>query len=458
MLSRLTFHRATALAAAFVVAVAALGADGASGAATTFRTVADPGGGRILTATLGDASLPAATALMLRYVHTSLGVRPRVVQIAQNPSAHTVALLFTAARSGTSYTGLSLITAAPGSQAGGAALYDESSRFRTTVRAMLRRLGAMTSGAGTRAGTPQRIAPAQRLSPHPFSDGTGSIGVPAGWNVTNASGGSASVEGPTGEIVAYNVALGATDPSNANARRYYGGLPQGYARTALAQTVLLPYTGDPVRAWTTAFSARARSNGRTPPVLHVQSSEPMSTSLRLTEITGTGTIPGIPGKADDEPGSYVAFAQVTPPNTMGQWMMYFTFVFVPTRQLAAQGATAAAVLDSVRINYANLNAQTAAIRAMFQRKFEQMMASSVAFNAQLRASTDRFLANQAATEEEMHKQAVGMQNIALDRSVIVDENTGRHIMVTAPGGGPFVYPGSLFHVVPPSELLKGVDY
>jgi len=447
-----------ALAAMLLAAAASVPAGAAPAAAATFRTVDSPGGGRIVAATMRDVSLPAAAATMLRRVHAVLGARPQVVQIAQNPRAHTVALLFTVPGPA-SYTGLAVITAPPGAACGAAVLYDESSRFRTTIRPMLQRLATMTAAGDGGGGPTPRIMPAAPLVPHPFSDGTGTVGVPAGWTVANASGGSASIEGPAGEIVAYNLALGATDPSNPNAQRYYRGLPRAYARTALAQTVLLPYTADPVRAWTTAFAARARANNRPAPAFTVQSAQPMSSGgVKLSEITGTGTIPGIPGKADDEPGSYVAFAQVTPPNAMGQWMMYFTFVYVPTRQLAAHGATAAAVLDSVRINFRAVSAQSAAIRRMFQQKFDQMMASSVEFNARLRASTDRFLANQAATEDEMHKQAVGMQNFALDRSVIVDANTGQHILVTAPGGGPFVFPGSPFTVVPPSGYLKGVDY
>ena len=449
--------RATVAAVALLACGASLPA-AASSSAGTFKTFANPGGGQIVAGTLGNASLQSATASVLRRIHREFGVRPTIVQIAQNPSAHTLALIFTASKGGTKYTGLSLVTAASGAQTGGAILYDTSSRFGSTIRPMLQHLGTMTTAQPAAGGT-ARLAPAEPLIPHPFSDGTGTLGVPADWKVSNASGGSASAEGPTGEIVSYNLAVGATDPSNANAQRYYNGLPPGYRQTALKQTLLMPYTSDPVRAWTSAFAAMGKRSGHGGAVFRVQSSQNMSSgSVRLAEITGTGTIPGIAGKRDDEPGSYVAFSQVTPPNTMGQWMMYFTFVYVPTQRLAAQGRTAAAVLESVRINLAAVNAQSAAIRNMFQQKFDQMMANSVAFNAQLKASTDHFLANQAATEDEMHKQAVGMENFALGQSVMVDTNTGQHIAVNAPGGGPFVFPGSPFQVVPPSQYLRGVDY
>ena len=450
--------RMMAAGVAVMVSVAVTGTPASAAAPAGFTSFSNPGGGTIIAGTLGNASLASATATVLRRIHSQFGARPTIVQMGQNPDGHTLAIVFTASKGGTSYTGLSLITAGSGTQTGGAILYDTSARFGSTVHSMLQRLGSMTTAQATGGGGGAMV-PAERLIPHPFSDGTGSIGVPADWKVSNASGGSASAEGPTGEIVSYNLVVGATDPSNSAAQRYYNGLPAGYRQTALRQTLLLPYSSDPVRAWTTAFAALAKRNGRPAPAFTVQSVQNMSSgSVRLAEITGTGTIPGIAGKSDDEPGNYVAFAQVTPPNGMGQWMMYFTFMYVPTQRLAAQGRTAAAVFESVRINFAAVNAQTAAIRNMFQQKFNQMMASSVAFNARLRASTDHFLANQAATEEEMHKQAVGMTNFAAGRSTVVDTNTGQHISVGAPGGGPLVYPGSVFQVVPPSQLLRGVDY
>src|SRR5579884_2810387 len=115
---------AAILAAALACGLAAA-SPAAAPAATggTFQTTANPGGGTIITGTLGYASISAATAQLMRRVHAALGTRPAVLQVAQNRSDRSLALLFTADRSGTPYTGIAIVTASPGAQAGGAALY-----------------------------------------------------------------------------------------------------------------------------------------------------------------------------------------------------------------------------------------------------------------------------------------------------------------------------------------------
>ncbi|HEY1656261.1 MAG TPA: hypothetical protein VGF86_14240 [Candidatus Tumulicola sp.] len=94
-----------------VARAASAGTDGA------FQITANPDGGTILTGTLGSASLPAATATLMRRVHSELGTRPTIVQVAMDAHDRSLALLFTAARSGTPYTGLAIVTASAGAQA-----------------------------------------------------------------------------------------------------------------------------------------------------------------------------------------------------------------------------------------------------------------------------------------------------------------------------------------------------
>src|SRR5579871_4139427 len=100
-----------------------------AGASGAFQTTANPGGGTILTGTLGSSLLPAATATLMRRVHTELGARPRIVQMALDDRDHALALLFIATRDGAQYTGLAIVTANAGAQAAGAALYDTTPRF-----------------------------------------------------------------------------------------------------------------------------------------------------------------------------------------------------------------------------------------------------------------------------------------------------------------------------------------
>ncbi len=109
------------------------GTDGA------FQVAANPGGGSILTGTLGSSSLPAATGALMRRVHAELGTRPTVVQSVVDTPDHTLTLLFTAARNNVPYTGVAIVTANSGAQTAGAALYDVTARFHATVGPRIRR-------------------------------------------------------------------------------------------------------------------------------------------------------------------------------------------------------------------------------------------------------------------------------------------------------------------------------
>ncbi|MFY9781839.1 MAG: hypothetical protein WAJ85_15170 [Candidatus Baltobacteraceae bacterium] len=434
----------------------------ATQSSVTFQAFDVSGGGRILTGVLGkQLSLQSATQAVLRRIETEFGGRPTVTQGAEDARDHSVALFFTDSRGGTSYTGMSFVSAAPGAQASAAVLYDTTERFGSTVGAMLRRLQTLTApqpaGSGSAAVT---YAPAEALVHHPFSDGTGSIDVPADWKISNASGGSASAVGPTGEIVSYDLAVSAMDPSNRMAANYLRGLPPQSRQFELSRTAMLGYDGDPVHAWTTVIAQLARQNGRNGPSFTVQKSQAMSfgSGIRESEISGTGTIPGIAGKADDEPGDYLALVQVTPPNTMGQWTMYATFVYVPERELGRELRTAAAVLESVRINFGAVAAQAAAIRSAFKQRFDAMIASAQAADAARQAQTDQALATDREAQEGMHRQAVAVENFTLGRTTVANTTTGQHSTVGSGLADALVQSDSEYQKVPASELLRGVDY
>lgn len=445
------FHFRVAVAvAALVGGGAVVGAPGPTIAAATgtFQAFENPGGGSIITGALGQqASLRSATAAMLRRIHARLGARPVVEQVAQNPTEHSIALFFTASRNGRPYTGMSVITAVPGAPASGAALYDTTARFPTTIGPMLRRLQTNTSPV-TQRGSVTPAAPPHALIAHAFSDGTGSISIPADWTLRLAGGGSATAVGPTGEIVCYNVASGALDPTNPMGRNYFRRLPPQLQQTQMQRMAILPYSDDPVRAWTTMFSQVARQNGKSGPAFTVKSSKQMGS--RSAEITGTGT--------NRVPITFVAFVQLSPPNTMGQWSMFSTYVVVPTAQVAQQGATAAAVLESVHINFQAVAAQGAAIRQMFKQQFDAMIANGEAQNNARQARTDQFLANDRAAQEGMHKQAVAMENFSLDRTTIINTQTGAHGTVGNGFADALVQSNTKYQKVPANQLLRGVDY
>ncbi len=391
-----------------------------------YQSTDNPGGGHIITGSLGQQPSPqAAMGELLRRIHSEFGDRPNVTQVANDPTDNSVALFFTANRNGQPFMGMALANAAPGAQASGVVLYDSTQQFGSTFRPMLQQLQAMTNPQAGGGGAP---APAEPLVHHEFGDGTGSIDIPADWRLMNGGGGSAAATGPGGEIVSYNMVVGAMDPNNQVGQNYLRNLPPQYRQLELQRTALVPYTGNPVQAWTTVVDQLSRQKGGHGPSINVQNWQNMSGSgINLAEVTGQASALG--GTSGNQIGTYLAYVQVTPPNGMGQWSMYATWIFVPNSEFMQMGNTAAAVLESVRINFGAVAAQSAAIRNMFQQKFDNMMQNARQFDVNQREKTDEFLANDAIRQDEMHKQAVGWENFALDRTAVVNTATGEHGLV-----------------------------
>lgn len=413
-----------------------------------FQITASPEGGTILTGTLGSSSLPAATAALMRRVHAELGAKPAIVQVALDAHDRSLALLFTATRGGTGYTGVAIVTANAGAQAAGAALYDTTARFHSTVGPMMHRLKGMTVRAPSSASNaPIRFAPAEPLSPHAFADGTGSISVPADWSVKVAGGGSALALGPAGGAqVSYNMDFTGIDPSNQRAQMFLR-MQTPLQRQNLHGAVL-PYTGDPVGSWKAMYAALAAQRGLPPPQIHVTSSSGSGPSADIAGTLGSGanTI------------HFIAHVLVMPPNPNGLWSISDSHVFVKDAQLARQGATAKAVLESVRINFGAVAAQEDAIRQSFQRAFDAQIASDRAQDAARHERTDEALASDRAAQEGMHKQAVAMENYSLDRAVVVNTATGVHSTVDSGFAGTLVRDNPNYQQVPAADLLRGVNY
>jgi hypothetical protein len=433
-----------ALAACYLCGIAPSAASATSDGA--FRVSSNPGGGAILTGTLGSTSLPAATAVLMRRVHAELGTRPRIVQTVLDTPDRTLTLLFTAARNGVPYTGVAIVTANSGAQAAGAALYDATARFHATVGPMLHRLQGMTEPT-TASSTAVKLDPPEPLTAHAFSDGTGSISVPADWTVGVAAGGSALASAPGGSAqVSYNMHFGGLDPSNPRAQMWMR-TASPLARQSFHGAVLA-YTSDPVKAWTEMYSALARQHGLEPQIRITSSTPvgPSSANIAGTLGTGPTTI------------HFVGFVFVLPPNPMGMWQLSDSHVFVKEANLTRQAETAKAVLDSVRINFGAVAAQQDAIRQMFQKQFETEIAIDQVQDAATSERTDEALASDRAAQEGMHKEAVAMENYSLDRAVVVDTRNGEHDTLDTGFADTLVRDNPNYQKVPAASLLRGVDY
>jgi hypothetical protein len=440
------------LAVALLVSCSALGwafpVPALAAADGTFQNTANPGGGTILSGTVGNSSLPMATAVLLHRVHTDLGARPTVVQVARDDHDGSLALLFTADRNGKQYTGVGIVRTSAGAQTGIVALYDTTARFHTTLGPMMHRLGTMTvqgSSNGTKAAV--KLAPAEPLIAHSFSDETGSISIPADWTLGVAGGGSAMANGPDRNAqVSYNMHYTGIDSSNPRAQTFLR-TASPLARQNLHGAVL-PYTGDPVKSWVAMYEAVGRQNGFHPEihVLHSSSSGQSGADFSGTLGTGSKTV------------HFFAHAFVLPPNPNGFWSLSDSHVFVKESQLAQLSATAGAVLGSVRITFSAVNAQLDSIRQSYQKMFESEIANDRAQDAARQQQTDEALASDRATQEGMHRQAVAMENYSLDRAVVVNTSTGVHSTVSSDFAETLIQANSNYQQVPAAGLLHGIDY
>jgi hypothetical protein len=418
-----------------------------SAAGGTFQTSANPGGGTILTGTVGPVSSSEGAANLLRRVHAELGLRPTVVQAVRNDRDGSLALLFTAGGGGRAYTGIGLVRANSGAQTAVVALYDTSARFHTTAGPMMRRLGSMTVPMTSHdAVDAAALAPAQPLVAHPFADGTGSIGIPAGWTLNVGGGGSAMANAPSNVAqVSYNMHFTGIDLSNARAAMYW--------RTAspLAKQnlhgALLPYESDPMKAWVAMYETIGRQNGLNP-------------QIRIIRSTSSGSSTDFTGTLGSGPKTihFIVHAFVLPPNPNGLWSLSDSHVFVRESDVARQAATASAVLSSVRINFGAVAAQQDAIRQSFQRMFDADIANDRAQYAARQQRTDEALASDRAAQEGMHKDAVAMENYSLDRAVVVNTTTGVHSTVDSDFADVLVQGNSNYQKVPAADLLRGIDY
>jgi hypothetical protein len=412
-----------------------------------FHTTPNPGGGSITTGSVGSTSLPATAGALMRSVRAELGVRPTIVQALQNAHDHSLTLLFTAARAGTPYTGIAIVTAPPGEKAGGAALYDTAARFRTTVGPMMRRLDGMTTPPTPgSARVPVALAPPEPLAAQPFTDGTGSISVPSGWAVPVANGGSVLASSPSHDVqVAYNMHFTGVDPSSPRAQMWLR-TASPLARQGLHGAVL-PYTTDAEKAWVAMFTELGREHG-VQSAINVSSSSSGPSGSDFSGTFGSGP----------KMVHFIVHAFVLPPNPLGMWGLSDSHIFVNDASFARLANTANAVLGSVRINFGAVAAEQDGIRKAFQSQFEAEIRNDQEEDAMRQRGTDEALAHDRAAQEGMHRQAVSMENYSLDRAVVVNTTTGRHDTVDSDFADELVHDNANYEKVPAANLLRGVDY
>jgi hypothetical protein len=450
------FHVRPTIAAVALLSITGTGCANSSAAFASandgLAAVSHSGSGHILRGSLGtQPSLKAATVALLTRVHAALGDRPTVINVIENTSQHTSAVVFTGTQNGTHVTGFSIATAAPGSPASGAVIYDSTDDFPKSEGSLLHDLA---SAPPTRSsGEPSfAMAPAEPLVAHPFPDNTGSISLPSNWTLNASGGGSAFASGPSGEVVNYQQPLAAADPSYGIGKMLATGTgfyANPVRRSEGTQSIaLLPYTGDPAQAWAKGFDQMSlQTTGKHG--IHFIVDTVRKIDAHSDYIGGHSTILTGPSKG---PVTYFAYVTILPKNNLGGYMLVRSYCIVPTRAVAAQGATAAAVFNSVRVNEAQINANVQAFDTMMQQQFESSIARDQEQDAIREGETQSSIANANASSNAMQIQAAGMVKFASDSTDVVDPENGSHMSIANSSLPPN------YRVVPLQDYVKGVDY
>jgi hypothetical protein len=425
------------------------------------KTINNPGGGQIVYGPMDpQPSLQAAMGTMLHLVHGHYGEKPQVGRLVQDHAGKQLAAFFNltdhnfgSGRIG----GLVMVYMSQGSKPMAAVLTDTSQRFPQTVNSMLQRLNSewrasMPASPGSGGGSAGSVSAAP-LNQVNFPDGTGSVGLPAGWQMTAAHGGAFEAHGPNGEKLTFGIHLAAIDTSNPQVRQRVYQETQGGRVPMPGSYVVIPYNLDPGQAYIQAANQMAQKQRRQPPTLNI-------TKVTQGAAQSGASVYVIEGDLDahDGRGFVTLIAQVyrrAPYDAMGNWSMTTYQASIPKPLVSSEGATIAAIFRSYKMN-------EGAVVGQIQNQIAVSKAYTDAVMARTKASQDAFdqkLANDRANQDARDKVNQGFANILLDQTVVRDADN--HVRGTVSND----YADALvkanpnrFQYVPTQDYLKGIDY
>jgi len=421
------------------------------------KTINNPGGGKIfLGAIAGQPTPQDALGKTLHALSVYAGDRPQLGKLVQDPSGVLLASFFTVTgknQDGKPMAGLAIAYAPKTGTAGGAVLLDYAASFPSTVNSMFATLkqtlgpapagsatgqsssgGASSGGASsTASAAPVAAGPAQPLQRAVFQDGSGVIGLPAGWQILQVNLGDVSASGPHGEKLRFGLTIAVIDPTNPQSRTLMGN-SRG---AAPAKFVSIPFNTDPAAAYKAAITQLGAKAGKPAPEIDISSVRPLPLQGGKSNF--------LYGDIDvhDGQGKQFLVAQVisTMPLTMGTWQMTVFQIYGPQQTMAAEGNTIGAIFSSYSRNSAFVN--------------------SVVNNqiAQGIAQTNQFVGTVAQYTDSSDRLTAGMSNILRNQTVVVDTENGGHATTSDGLASALVNANpNLFQTVSTSDYIKGIDY
>jgi hypothetical protein len=434
-------------------------------------TVIDnPGGGTIAYATMPHQhTLRGALGKVLLYVHSRFGARPQIDRVMRGADGNSLALTFTvksAATGNQEIAGLALVAVSQSGPGKGAVLSDQADRFRSTVGPMLRRLQsgaglsktgssppavaanapASASGSGPAAASstpssPEPSAPvsspagdtaapmptpaavaaaAAALHQTPFSDGSGSIGLPDGWAITGVHAGQVIAKGPAGAGLHFFWPIPAVDPRS---RRPMAGGP-----------VAIPYGTDGADTFKSALTQLYQQQGKEPPTIDIVK----STSVNPQETLVVADVGASGGQ-----GPLRSFVDIgiSSLDNMGDYTITLYAVSLP-QQIATQSqATVTAIFRSYKPNQdvavAELHTDTQNVQQFTQTTVDRMHSQQDTQDRQFQAFDNNLLDRTVIRDNDLNGDGTVSNDLA---QALIQANPDR------------------FQEVSPSDYVQGIDY
>ncbi len=433
----------------------------------------------------GANSLAAAMGNILSQIHQACGEKPNVGQVFSVKGSNSAGVFFTVvdhAQANRQLAGLVIAAQTGTNQFQVGVVSDSADRFAQTANPMMQQLfeawnpAAASGASNTPGGAPGAASAAAgggsgvpAMSQVSLSDGTGTISLPAGWNlVPSQSGmGMATVNGPNGELLGLNYGFNAQDT---NSPVVQNGLRMGIK---FQHTVYYPANADLTKSFEAIFQALRAAAGQGPAPIKVDNVQASSSQGQC--VTATGQL--------NPDGQGMRQMQMllcrSTPNQNGAYEFILTKCLLPLNATDQQRATADAIMATFKPDMqraqAIANAQSAPIIAQMQQTYQAHQQALMSFTQQQIANihqigaqaTARYNAAQASNSAEQSnweagenaedRNAQGFSNYLLDQSV-VSNGTGHATMWNTTANALVQSNPNKYEIVDTPNYWKGVDY
>jgi hypothetical protein len=417
-----------------------------SGPPDSLKVIDNPSGGHVVCGPVNENTPQTAMAAVLRYLHNRFGDRPLAGNVFQSRDGQNFGAFFTLTpKSGanTRIAGLVIVSLSGATAPAGAVLYDDSSRFASTEPALMHMLAAACKRAATPVKSTADLSSGAvpPLMPTPFPDGSGAVDLPAGWRITFASHGAATIAGPRGESVLLSNSVGPIfDPNN----------PQVQARLRYANPrspPILCSSADALQTYLCILHRRPvqpefklRNSRPVPPQRMAVQAVLVDVDLDLHD--GRGMMSCELGLA------------VTAPSNFGR-TLGVNGTCAPQASAAQEQPTLKAIYDSYRINGQVVSQEFAA---------DERRSRQAGHNARIQANNahaaeDAQSASFQAHMDNIDRFSKSFQNYQLDQTELQDnDQNARGAVPNALADALVKANPDRFQTVPTQNFLKGTDF